>query len=53
MILHYTSKTSELGSKNDTNKLLKGAPDVEKFLQKNYSFYTSYLDNWIIYKKKN
>ena len=53
MILQYTSKTSELGSKNDTNKLLKGAPDVEKFLQKNYSFYTSYLDNWIIYKKKN
>jgi len=35
------------------NYLMNGIPDVETFIKKNYSFYTSYLNNWIIYKKNN
>ena len=35
------------------NYLMNGIPNVETFIKKNYSFYTSYLNNWIIYKKNN
>ena len=35
------------------NNLMNGIPNVEKFIKKNYSFYTSYLNNWVIYKKIN
>lgn len=34
------------------DNLIKGIPNVEKFIKENYSFYESYLDKWVIYKKK-
>jgi hypothetical protein len=34
------------------DNLMKGIPNVEKFINENYLFYESYLDKWVIYKKK-
>ena len=33
------------------DSLIKGIPNVEKFIKKNYIFYEKYLDKWIILKK--
>ena len=38
--------------KNQYYSLLKGVPNVDKFINKNYFFYESYLGKWSIYKKK-
>tara|TARA_B100000767_G_scaffold273895_1_gene305331 strand:+ start:371 stop:2323 length:1953 start_codon:yes stop_codon:yes gene_type:complete len=38
--------------KNQYYNLLKGVPNVDKFINKNYFFYESYLGKWSIYKKK-
>lgn len=32
--------------------LLDGVPNVENFINKNYTFFTTYLNNWVIYKRK-
>lgn len=34
------------------DQLMNGIPRVDKFLKKNYIFYVSYADKWIIFKKK-
>ena len=34
------------------DSLIKGIPNVERFIKKNYIFYEKYLDKWIILKKK-
>ena len=34
------------------NQLMNGIPRVDKFLKKNYIFYVSYADKWVIFKKK-
>ena len=31
--------------------LLDGIPNVERFIEKKYSFHEYYLNNWVIYKK--
>tara|TARA_B100001057_G_C22856381_1_gene952849 strand:+ start:171 stop:2126 length:1956 start_codon:yes stop_codon:yes gene_type:complete len=33
--------------------LIKGVPRVESFIEDNYTFYKSYLNQWSIYKKKS
>jgi len=34
------------------DNLIKGIPNIEIFIKENYSFYESYLNKWVIYKKK-
>ena len=34
------------------NQLIDGIPRVDKFLKKNYIFYVSYADKWVIFRKK-
>ena len=34
------------------DSLIKGMPNVERFIKKNYIFYEKYLDKWVILKKK-
>ena len=32
--------------------LLDGVPNVETFINKNYAFFITYLNDWVIYKRK-
>ena len=35
------------------DSLIKGIPNVERFLKKNYIFHEKYLDKWTVLKKKS
>lgn len=37
----------------EQDDLIKGIPRVDDFIKKNYSFFKSYLNQWIVYKKKS